>query len=189
MFLRTAEFNSRKGTPPTRPIPKPSKKSAMKMLDVSRRTSPMTGDGGDARHQGENHPAGGSPAVSTIFDRSHDAGSQAPCRPDTSHFLGQNFSRAQEIKFQDQAGGESCTAWTTSWGVSTRLVGALLMTHSDDDGLVLPPRMAPKHVVILPIYRGDDDRAKVRQYCDQLGEGSRAAHDYADGKSSRSRID
>src|SRR6187551_3354928 len=67
----------------------------------------------------------------------------------TSHFLGQNFSKAQEIKFQDQ-NGQIEYAWTTSWGVSTRLVGALIMSHSDDDGLVLPPRLAPKHVVLLP---------------------------------------
>jgi prolyl-tRNA synthetase len=85
----------------------------------------------------------------------------------TSHFLGQNFSRAQQIKFQDQNGAEAY-AWTTSWGVSTRLIGALLMTHSDDDGLVLPPRMAPKHVVLLPIYRSDDDRPRVLEYCNQL---------------------
>ncbi len=85
----------------------------------------------------------------------------------TSHFLGQNFSKAQEIKFQDE-NGEVAYAWTTSWGVSTRLVGALLMTHSDDDGLVLPPRLAPKHVVILPIYRSDDERSQVLPYCESL---------------------
>ena len=85
----------------------------------------------------------------------------------TSHFLGQNFSRAQEIKFQDQNGKE-VYAWTTSWGVSTRLVGALLMTHSDDDGLVLPPRLAPAHAVILPIYRNDDERKTVLDYCESL---------------------
>ena len=85
----------------------------------------------------------------------------------TSHFLGQNFSKAQGIKFQDQ-NGQEVFAWTTSWGVSTRLVGALVMVHSDDDGLVLPPRLAPKHAVILPIYRNDAERAQVLPYCESL---------------------
>jgi prolyl-tRNA synthetase len=85
----------------------------------------------------------------------------------TSHFLGQNFSRAQEIKFQDQ-NGEVAFAWTTSWGVSTRLIGALIMSHSDDDGLVLPPRLAPTHAVILPIYRDESQRAEVLAYCEAL---------------------
>jgi prolyl-tRNA synthetase len=85
----------------------------------------------------------------------------------TSHFLGQNFAKAQEIKFQDQ-NGQEVYAWTTSWGVSTRLIGALIMTHSDDDGFVIPPRLAPAHAVILPIYRSDDDRAAVLEYCDRL---------------------
>lgn len=85
----------------------------------------------------------------------------------TSHFLGQNFSKAQEIKFQNADGGESF-AWTTSWGLSTRMVGALVMTHSDDDGLVLPPRLAPRHVVILPVLRKDDQKAMVMEYCEKL---------------------
>lgn len=85
----------------------------------------------------------------------------------TSHFLGQTFSKAQDIKFQGDA-GEELFAWTTSWGVSTRLVGALIMTHSDDDGLVLPPKLAPKHVVISPIYRDDQQRAEVIKYCQEL---------------------
>jgi prolyl-tRNA synthetase len=85
----------------------------------------------------------------------------------TSHFLGQNFSRAQEIKFQDQ-NGQIEFAWTTSWGVSTRLIGALIMTHSDDDGFVLPPRLAPTHAVIMPIYRDDTQRAAVLEYCKTL---------------------
>ena len=88
----------------------------------------------------------------------------------TSHFLGQNFSRAQEIKFQDPQGQE-VFAWTTSWGVSTRLVGALIMAHSDDDGLILPPRLAPQHVVILPIYRSDDERTQVLPFCDAVKRG------------------
>ena len=96
----------------------------------------------------------------------------------TSHFLGQNFSRAQEIKFQDQEGIEQY-AWTTSWGLSTRMVGALIMTHSDDNGLVLPPRLAAKHVVLLPIYRGDDERSEVLQYCKSLKQAlqSQRYHD------------
>lgn len=85
----------------------------------------------------------------------------------TSHFLGQNFSKAQEIKFQDKNGGISY-AWTTSWGLSTRMIGALIMSHSDDDGLVLPPRLAPKQIVILPIIRKDEDKTKVLEYCQSL---------------------
>lgn len=85
----------------------------------------------------------------------------------TSHFLGQNFSTAQEIKFQDQ-NGQTVYAWTTSWGVSTRLVGALIMAHSDDDGLVLPPKLAPLHVVVMPIYRDDQTRTEVIEYCRSL---------------------
>jgi len=85
----------------------------------------------------------------------------------TSHFLGQNFSHAYDIKFIDQE-GQLKHAWTTSWGVSTRLIGGLIMSHSDDDGLVLPPAVAPQHIVILPIYKTDADRQTVLAYCDAL---------------------
>ncbi|MCW8208018.1 proline--tRNA ligase [Verminephrobacter aporrectodeae subsp. tuberculatae] len=91
----------------------------------------------------------------------------------TSHFLGQNFARASEIKFQNEAGQEEF-AWTTSWGVSTRLIGALIMTHGDDDGLVIPPRLAPHHVVILPIQRNEADRVRVMEYCERLAKELRA---------------
>ncbi|TWT83332.1 Proline--tRNA ligase [Planctomycetes bacterium CA13] len=85
----------------------------------------------------------------------------------TSHFLGQNFSKAQEIMFQAE-NGEREYAWTTSWGVSTRLVGAIIMSHSDDDGFVIPPRLAPAQIVILPIYRDDAQRTEVIEYVESL---------------------
>jgi prolyl-tRNA synthetase len=87
----------------------------------------------------------------------------------TSHFLGQNFSKASDIKFQNQNGVEEY-AWTTSWGVSTRLIGALIMAHSDDNGLVVPPRIAPAHVAIIPIYRNEEEKAEVLQFISTLQE-------------------
>jgi prolyl-tRNA synthetase len=96
----------------------------------------------------------------------------------TSHFLGQNFAKASGIKFQAKDETEQ-HAWTTSWGVSTRLVGALVMAHGDDDGLVVPPRVAPTHVVVLPIYRDDAGRQSVLAYCDELARALRAER-YAD---------
>lgn len=73
----------------------------------------------------------------------------------TSHFLGQNFAKAFDVKFASKEGKQEYV-WATSWGVSTRLMGALIMTHSDDEGLVLPPKLAPTQVVIVPIYRGEE---------------------------------
>ncbi|MCI0642589.1 MAG: proline--tRNA ligase [Gemmataceae bacterium] len=75
----------------------------------------------------------------------------------TSHFLGQNFSKAFDVKFQDQ-NGKLEHPWATSWGLSTRMVGGLVMTHSDDQGLVVPPRLAPIHVVIVPIFRKPEEK-------------------------------
>jgi prolyl-tRNA synthetase len=91
----------------------------------------------------------------------------------TSHFLGQNFAKASGIQFLG-ADGTQQHAWTTSWGVTTRLIGAILMTHSDDDGFVLPPRLAPQHVVIVPIFRSDDEKARVLDYCRKLAVELRA---------------
>ena len=76
----------------------------------------------------------------------------------TSHFLGQNFSRASGIQFQTRDGKQEF-GWTTSWGLSTRMIGTLIMAHADDDGLVLPPRIAPTHVGILPVTPKEETRA------------------------------
>ena len=90
----------------------------------------------------------------------------------SSHFLGQKFAEASGIRFLD-AEGQQKLAWTTSWGVSTRLVGGLIMTHSDDDGLVLPPRIAPAHVVIWPVFRGDDTRPAILSAIESLAQSLR----------------
>ena len=85
----------------------------------------------------------------------------------TSHNLGQNFAKAFDVKYQDKDGGLQYV-WATSWGVSTRLIGALIMAHSDDRGLVLPPKMAQRPIVIVPIWRGDDEKKTVLDYADGI---------------------
>ncbi len=85
----------------------------------------------------------------------------------TSHDLGQTFSRSAGIRYQSQDGAEEL-AWTTSWGMSSRMVGGLIMTHGDDDGMQMPPKVAPHHVVIIPIVHDDGDRAKILDYAETL---------------------
>jgi len=85
----------------------------------------------------------------------------------TSHFLGQNFAKAFDVKFANKE-GKLEHVWATSWGVSTRLIGALIMTHSDDHGLVLPPRLAPIQVVIVPIFRNEEQKSQIDEVADQL---------------------
>jgi len=87
----------------------------------------------------------------------------------TSHFLGQNFAKAFDCTFTN-ANNEEEYVWATSWGVSTRLIGGLIMTHSDDQGLVLPPKLAPRQVVIVPIYFNDDQRADVLEACERIAD-------------------
>jgi prolyl-tRNA synthetase len=87
----------------------------------------------------------------------------------TSHFLGQNFSKACDIKFLTPQGSQEF-AWTTSWGVSTRLVGTLVMTHSDDDGLIIPPRIAGTHVVIIPVIPKEEHRTNILKACSELAK-------------------
>lgn len=85
----------------------------------------------------------------------------------TSHFLGQNFAKAFDVKFSNKE-NQLDYVWATSWGVSTRLVGALVMAHSDDQGLILPPRIAPLQVVIVPIYKGDEQKALIGAKADAI---------------------
>lgn len=104
----------------------------------------------------------------------------------TSHFLGQNFAKAFDVTFLDK-NNKLDHVWATSWGVSTRLVGALVMAHGDDEGLVLPPRIAPLQVVIVPIYKGDDQKAEIDAKANELvkdlrAKGVRVKYDNSDNQ-------
>jgi prolyl-tRNA synthetase len=92
----------------------------------------------------------------------------------TSHFLGQNFAKAFDVQYSNRE-GKLEYVWGTSWGVSTRLIGGLIMAHSDDDGLILPPKLAPIHVVIIPIFKNDEELAKVSLAANALAKELRAA--------------
>lgn len=164
LFLRTAEFLWQEGHT-AHATKEEAWEETRKMLDVyadfAENFMAMPVIKGE-KTAGERFP--GADSTLTIEAMMQD---RKALQSGTSHFLGQNFAKAQEIKFQDKEGGETY-CWTTSWGLSTRMIGALIMTHSDDDGLVLPPKLAPKQVVILPIIRKDEERAKVMEYCNSL---------------------
>jgi len=100
----------------------------------------------------------------------------------TSHDLGQNFGKAFDVKFQNKE-GQLDYVWQTSWGVSTRLIGGLVMSHSDDKGLVLPPRLAPVKAVVVPIYRKDDERGKVLEAAHRMAKELGAKVDDREGQS------
>lgn len=102
----------------------------------------------------------------------------------TSHYLGQNFAKAFDVKFLNKENKQEYV-YATSWGVSTRLIGALVMAHSDDQGLVLPPKIAPVHVVIVPIYKGDDSRSRIDEKVEEItrelkDRGIRVKYDNSD---------
>lgn len=177
MFLRTAEFLWQEGHT-AHATKEEAQEETMKMLDVyewfAKDFMAMPVIKGE-KTAGEKFP--GAVDTYTIEAMMQDG---KALQAGTSHFLGQNFAKASGIKFQNQAGAEEF-AWTTSWGVSTRLIGGLIMTHSDDDGLICPPRLAPKHVVLLPIYRNDDEKRKVLDFCQGVKrelEATRYGHDF-----------
>ncbi len=104
----------------------------------------------------------------------------------TSHFLGQNFAKASEIKFQSEKGQEEY-GWTTSWGVSTRLIGALIMTHADDDGLIAPPRIAPLQIVIVPVTPKEETKEDILQFCRDIEASLKAT--FYHGQALRVEVD
>jgi prolyl-tRNA synthetase len=106
----------------------------------------------------------------------------------TSHFLGQNFAKAFDIQYLDQ-NNELQYCWTTSWGVSTRMVGAVIMVHGDDQGLILPPKIAPIQLVIVPIWRGEEEKEEVLKAVEDITAALRQAQDTALGRSVRYKVD
>ncbi len=164
LFLRTAEFLWQEGHT-AHATSGEAMAETMRMLDVyadfAEGYMAMPVIKGE-KTEGERFPG----AVSTFCIEAMMQDRKA-LQAGTSHFLGQNFARGCNIRFLDE-NGQLVHAWTTSWGVSTRLIGAMIMTHADDDGLVLPPRLAPAHAVILPVIHKEETRAGVLEYCRKL---------------------
>lgn len=164
IFLRTTEFLWQEGHT-AHATAEEAQAESLKMLDVyadfATRYLAMPVIKGE-KTAGERFP--GAVNTYTIEAMMQD---KKALQAGTSHFLGQHFSKGFNIKFLSAAGKEEF-AWTTSWGCSTRLMGGLIMTHSDDNGLILPPRIASTHIVILPIIRQEADRSSILAYCDKL---------------------
>lgn len=164
MFLRTAEFLWQEGHT-VHASETDAKEEVFRMLEVYRDLAEnvlaMPVIPGE-KPAGERFPG----AVNTFSIEAMMQDRKA-LQAGTSHYLGQNFSRASEIQFQNEK-GEMELAYTTSWGVSTRLIGGVIMTHGDDDGLRLPPMIAPKHAVILPVLPNDEAAATVLPFCERI---------------------
>lgn len=164
LFLRTAEFLWQEGHTVHESY-EDAMQETLKMLDVyadfAQNYLAIPVIKGE-KTEGERFPG----AVSTYCIEAMMQDKKA-LQSGTSHFLGQNFAKSSNIKFQNR-NGEVQYAWTTSWGVSTRLIGALIMTHSDDNGLVLPPKIAPSHAAVIPIYKNDEEKAAIMNFVEEI---------------------
>lgn len=165
MFLRTSEFLWQEGHT-AHASAQEAQQEALKIFDIYARFAedymamPVI--------KGEKTASERFPGAANTYTIEAMMQDKKALQAGTSHFLGQSFAKAFNIKFLGTESKEEF-AYTTSWGVSTRLIGGLIMTHSDDNGLVLPPKLAPVHVVILPILH-KEQRAEILAYCEQLAE-------------------
>ncbi len=172
MFLRTAEFLWQEGHT-VHATRQEAEEETLKMLQVysefahSHLAIPVI--------MGEKTPSERFPGAIATYTIEAMMQDRKALQSGTSHFLGQNFSKSCGIQFRNQDGVQEF-GWTTSWGVTTRLIGGLVMTHSDDDGLVLPPRIAPAHLAIIPIMHNEATKAQVYSYCEQLERSLKTAH-------------
>jgi prolyl-tRNA synthetase len=172
LFLRTAEFLWQEGHT-AHSTAQEAVEETMKMLEVYREVvedvlaMPVI--------TGEKIPEERFPGAVDTYCIEAMMQDRKALQAGTSHFLGQNFAKASDIKFLNKEGSIEY-AYTTSWGVSTRLIGGMIMTHADDDGLRVPPKVAPKHVVIIPVVPKPEMEAAVFEYAEALAKAIRAQH-------------
>ena len=170
LFLRTAEFLWQEGHT-AHETREEAQEEAMRMVMVYKKfveewlALPVI-----VGHKSPNERFAGAEDTLTIEALMQDG---KALQSGTSHFLGQNFAKAFDVKFANRE-GKLEYVWATSWGVSTRLMGALIMAHSDNNGLVLPPKVAPVQVVLVPIYKGEEQLAAARARLNEIADGLRA---------------
>jgi prolyl-tRNA synthetase len=164
LFLRTSEFLWQEGHT-AHANEEEAREETMKILDIYREFAedimavPVL-----AGLKSENEKFAGAVDTYSIEAMMQDCDA---LQAGTSHYLGQNFAKAFDVQFQDE-NSELQYVYATSWGVSTRLIGALVMAHSDDQGLIMPPKLAPIEVVIVPIYRDEEGRSRVLEVANRL---------------------
>ena len=170
MFLRTTEFLWQEGHTAHATAAEAMEESRL-MLEIYARFAedvlamPVI--------KGEKTPSERFPGADNTFTIEAMMQDKKALQAGTSHFLGQHFSKSFNIQYLS-AEGKQEFVWTTSWGTSTRMIGGLIMTHSDDDGLILPPKIAPQHVTILPVMRNEADRPAILAYCEDIAKSLRA---------------
>jgi prolyl-tRNA synthetase len=157
LFLRTLEFYWQEGHT-AHATQEEAVAETRQMLDIY--TDFAVNDAAIPVIPGKKSDAEKFAGADTTFSIEAMMGDGKALQAGTSHFLGQNFAQAFEVRYLDQ-GGQLQHCWTTSWGLSTRFIGAIIMVHGDDQGLVLPPKLAPYQVVIVPIYKTDEEKASV----------------------------
>lgn len=164
MFLRTLEFYWQEGHT-AHATQAEAEEETRRMLDIYAQFA--LEDAAVPVIQGRKSPTEKFAGAVNSYSIEAMMGDTKALQAGTSHFLGQNFAKAFDIQYLDM-NNELQHCWTTSWGLSTRFIGAIIMTHGDDQGLIMPPRLAPIQVVIVPIFRNDDERASVMPVVEKL---------------------
>lgn len=164
LFLRTMEFFWQEGHT-AHATSEEAHEETLRMLDVY--TDFAANDAAIPVIPGRKSESEKFPGAEASYSIEAMMGDKRALQSGTSHYFGQNFAKAFEIQYQDENGVQQY-CWTTSWGVSTRMVGAIIMAHGDDQGLILPPRLAPIQVVVVPIWKTDSEKAEVMRTVDQL---------------------